>query len=127
MREIKFRAWSLREQCWEGAFSSHKNGYFRNGDTEPIWQSSEDAGVIVMQFTGLLDKNGKEVYEGDIVQLRLGNDVLEVRWSVLGFRFFNLRRQDWQLMWAADIDKKRLEVIGNIYQHSYLLSKGPTV
>ena len=71
MREIKFRAWDDDEKEMIEYFSNDNNyqllqteegnifcgGYMRNED----WQEP-----VLMQFTGLKDKNGKEIYEGDI-------------------------------------------------------------
>lgn len=61
-REIKFRAWNDSKKDWEGNFSISRIGSFlRLG----ISQSTE--GIHVMQYTGLKDMHGKEIYEGDIV------------------------------------------------------------
>lgn len=63
MRDIKFRAWDKVEK---------KMIYPPQLDCEePLlsyWINSEGSGFVVEQFTGLHDKNGKEIYEGDIVQ-----------------------------------------------------------
>lgn len=94
MREIKFRAWDGGEIVY---------------NSEPEYMGYALFGGFngeVMQFTGLLDKNGKEIYEGDIV---IGeNKVLFVvewwergQWSIAGF--------------------KDIEVIGNIYENPDLL------
>ncbi len=54
MREIKFRAWDSDEkymQPYKGFVHKVPNGY------------------VLMQYTGLLDKSGKEIYEGDVVRM----------------------------------------------------------
>ena len=74
MRDIKFRAWHKDKKCWlqdvevfedgswDGALPNEctQIGGMVTGYTEPE--------CVLMQYTGLKDKNGKEIYEGDIVQ-----------------------------------------------------------
>ena len=67
-REIKFRAWDIPAKKYRGVdglkdlFSIRSDGFF-----------NED--YVLEQFTGLLDKNGKEIYEGDIVNFGNKNNV----------------------------------------------------
>ena len=67
MREIKFKLWHNFDG-WCGAFAVHQTGLIRIGDTLPIWQTAKERNCVLLQFTGLHDKNEKEIYEGDIIQ-----------------------------------------------------------
>jgi len=121
VREVKFRVWfeltkkmeyyghpQLLEQGDEMVFSAEK--YFRKEEGEEF---------VLMQFTGLLDKNGKEIYEGYIVQTIHGNGFIgtyEVKQNSYGWSPFN---EIWNGQHAGDICE--FEVIGNIYENPELL------
>ncbi len=77
-----------------------------------------DHDLVLMQYTGLKDKNGKEIYEGDIVKDGwLKNNPLEVvEWSGTGFEPF----ADHSI--TEDYDPNTIEVIGNVYENPDLLA-----
>jgi hypothetical protein len=58
MREIKFRAWETDRKRWKMHFSISKSGVIID----------EPATTILMQYIGCKDKNGEEIYEGDIIK-----------------------------------------------------------
>ena len=66
MREIKFRAWNGEEMCngWLLSLSMSGQLTFDSGEC-----GEKVIDWPIMQFTGLLDKNGKEIYEGDIIEI----------------------------------------------------------
>jgi uncharacterized phage protein (TIGR01671 family) len=130
MREIKFRAWSKRDNCWCGAFSVHKSGLFtemtgarmENGTcvayADWVDLSKQDE-IVLMQYTGLKDKNGKEIYEGDIVTGRNGETKpMKVVW---GYHAWGLQYSKTAAPGFYDWNINEVEIIGNIYQNPKLL------
>jgi uncharacterized phage protein (TIGR01671 family) len=128
-REIKFRAWNKEKNIMVYNNEDDTYGYWdgcRNsnvGMVNEILNSKYYEEYEFMQFTGLHDKNGKEIYEGDIVQgLFADQEELEIKGRVIysdgqaSYIVIASNNDEWELGYLDN-----LEVIGNIYEDSELL------
>lgn len=77
----------------------------------PNWYGHKD--YELMQYTGLKDKNGKEIYEGDVIQHE-NNAVSVVEWSQGDWGWFMRQFKNWSP--KTHFDSSKDEVIGNIYE-----------
>lgn len=131
MREIKFRQWHEELEVME---------YWAMIDNTqpPIYKDS-----VVMQYTGLKDKSGEEIYEGDILKCLFTVDgkrllihadeymaedlpagTIEIRWDYSGFIGHIINKPDSYIGRYIDlVDCEDMEVIGNIYENFELLEE----
>lgn len=132
MREIKFRAWDkdYKKIINVDEFDLFLNQirYWKDKDDEPITLNKGD--FEIMQFTGLKDKNGKEIYEGDIfdcIYKRDGcNHKLVVDWQEdsARFRIKNFGECDQPNVSKTMSDLSWVTVIGNKFENPELLKNG---
>lgn len=133
MREIKFRAWNNVKKEWvhttDGACNILGEMILLGGWMHGV-KLEELNDIIVEQFTGLRDKNGKEIYDGDIVSAILGTQGcgainrkersfnFVINWFKNGFEWSGLSPHD-RYRFYPGFDK--CEVIGNIHDNPELL------
>ena len=102
-REIKFRAFGKK---------SKKFHYFGLNDAQSGWVVPDEEIESYQQFTGLKDKNGKEIYSGDLLKYENNDKTFEVKWADEGF---------WECDGSClgnvlrDLEIK-MEVVGNIFE-----------
>lgn len=118
-REIKFRAWYNNELTYFNLFNIRSDGYLRSMDIED--------GRPIMQYTGLKDSEGREIYEGDI--LHTTTDDLKiigvVEW-MQEYCAFGITDKDGKHVFNEGYlmptnDLKNTKVIGTIYENKELL------
>ncbi len=128
-REIKFRAWKEGYMTYEEiTFYEGQAGYVdRDGD---FYYYSDE--VVIMQYTGLKDKNGKEIYEGDIITYHNFIKFTGIVWwcdkdatylvdlSQTKNKFINTSNHQITLSSVLGGDNNT-EIIGNIYENPELL------
>lgn len=119
MREIKFR-------FWNGKHMSEKDGWCEDIGINEAIKSCIEYSTIIMQYTGLNDKNKKNIYEGDIISGFMDRTVV-VSWdnALAGFNCFDISTtEDYGAFSCQHTnDYKNWKVLGDIYQNPELLKK----
>ena len=123
MKELKFRAWDKERECHldetELAGITPDGKYILYIEEEEISKLEIEGNYILEQYTGLNDKNGKEIYEGDIVSVRNKNrkneyDIGVVEFGKAAFRCPFL---------LGKYHSGQVEVIGNVHENADLLGE----
>jgi uncharacterized phage protein (TIGR01671 family) len=128
-RQLKFRAWDKLEKRfiypdkgYQGHYVLSLDGKFHN-----LQNGSGGDEYVVQQFTGLKDVEGKEIYEGDILQRRCTrSDYIfkyTCEWSDEESAF--MRRNNWDGVMDTFLPDliKNLKIIGNVFENSEFLNK----
>lgn len=153
MREIKFRCWDKKtkkmRQVTEIVFNTGFYMESNDNSVKLIWVKGQDIienkeiqiqrekDFILMQYTGLHDKNGKEIYEGDIVKVYFKKDAWINNNKECGYKngiieycvdcfivyIKNYKDKIYPLSAFGSREIKYLEVIGNIYDNPELLEE----
>ena len=118
MREIKFRAWDTKENKFETDLAMNLYGDlfdFNEGTADEgqiFWRDH----YILQQSTGLKDKSGREIFEGDILETRYTKRIYKVYWGGIGWEPFEGNMND-------PGDSHIYEIIGTVYENPELLEE----
>lgn len=118
MREIKFRAWDKlnKEMFNVESINFQERRVYKDAVSYCKFESIE-----LMQYAELKDKNGKEIYEGDIITLH--NRKHRVIFNTEGARFV-LRNDEFELeITFINHNNERMEIVGNIYENPELMEE----
>ena len=146
MREIKFRAYiktihQMIHICGFKYINNFIQIFYTNDDGDYCNQTYKKEDVLLMQFTGIYDKNGKEIYEGNIIEIS-DSMMLQFRNTIIeGYKNFGIifyggnfvlrpwldecyyntfRNNSWRL---GNIYSQDMKIIGNIYENPELLER----
>ena len=123
MREFKFRAWEKKiKRMWVVRDWDFAHGWIEVKDATG-GDCPDVADVEIMQYTGLKDKNGVEIYEGDILSFKPPVDVnlkkINVKVSFVDGAFMVVTEGFEWLLFSMN---KKNKIVGNIYENPKLLS-----
>ena len=125
MREIKFRAWHKEKKIIGkvlGIDILHKEIYFSNENIN-CYECTEFKDIELMQYTGLKDKNNKEIYEGDILSDGNNKKPYKVIFENGSFRAeFEGDFEEYSFD-LIDVVAQGCEVVGNIYENPELIKE----
>ena len=119
-REIKFRAWLIKRKAMAGVYTLGLTGieYTTVSVSKELWSGVGNEDMVLMQYTGLSDKNGKDIYEGDVVtnvKFKDGSDYNNVNLHIY------YENAHFGVGMANLSDVKELEVIGNMFENPDLI------
>lgn len=119
MREIKFRAWDMKEKKMYDVYMGLSDAC--PDDMQPIDRVFEWPEIYIpLQYTGLKDKNGVQAHYGDLFRNNEG-DILLIEKDVEGVQW-RTRLPNKNYEYGTIFQVKKGEVIGNIYENPELLT-----
>jgi uncharacterized phage protein (TIGR01671 family) len=130
-REIKFRVWNVSKSFyetddtqWDGFIDQYGLVFRRETGTSEVHQIKDQKDFVVEQYTGLKDADGKEIYEGDILENWSGNrDVVTFSRGAFMVCAIHECRVKLPRMTLSQTPLSHMKVIGNIHENPELLNR----
>ena len=144
MRKIKFKAWDKKKKEWYKPIHNACNGelfeIFLNfkGDynirlLDSFFHESHELYMgrfVIVQYTGLKDKNGKEIYESDILKFmsksfldtEFKENILPIWWDEENL-CYKVGMKDKNFQPDRETDDGQFEIVGNVFEDDYLLKE----
>lgn len=125
-REIKFRAWDKKNKIMYQVvtinFRTEPVTFGLGFRENPYLGVKYPSDIEVMQYTGLFDKNGKQIYEGDIMLTDEAGWIAPVVFKGGEFLLWRTKEQG-SPGFSSECNWKSFEVIGNIYENPELIAE----
>lgn len=134
MREILFKTKRIGDDGWVEGYYQKRHNFLGNEehlifpvDSHTVWEYTEINPENLCQFTGLCDKNGKKIWENDILMAHLDESYPEdvtyetIEWGVAGWVGHETGSIDREYIDKFDLE--HFEVVGNIFDNPELLQE----
>ena len=126
MKELKFRVWDKERETFLNNVFIGSDGTLYQFSKDTIFGTAitflDSENKKILQYTGLHDKNGKEIFEGDIIKIK--DETYRITWNgcFSSFDMTNIdKTKQYKDLYILNRDYQKSEIVGNIYQNRELL------